>query len=66
MEAVGAASNRTKVKRREACVPWGEPANGGKPRYPSDGRAYGRRFGAKFCVLTQGDLPVSDVSNHDR
>ena len=64
MEAVGSASNRD---RREAREPWGEPARGGKPRYPLVGRAYGRRSGAKLRVFfTQGDLSASAVGDRVR
>ena len=66
LEALGAASNRAKAKRRKACAPRGEPASGGKPRYPSGGRVCWRRFGVKFCVLTRRDLPASAVGNHER
>jgi len=59
MEALGAASNRTKVKRRKACDPWGEAADSVEPRYLSGGRVYWRRFGAKLRGLTRGDLPAS-------
>jgi hypothetical protein len=66
MEAVGPASNRAKANRREAREPWGEPARGGEPRYPLVGPAYGRRFGAKLRVLTQGDLSASDAGSRER
>ena len=66
VEALGAASNRMKMKRCKACVPWGESADSVKPRYPLDGRVYWRRFGVKLRGLTRGDLSASVVRKHQR
>ncbi len=59
MEAVGAAPNRAKAKCRKALRPVGEPACGGEARYPSGVARSGNGVGAKFRVLTRGDLSAS-------
>lgn len=59
MEVVGEMPNRTKVKRRKACDPWVSQPPVAKPDIRMAGRAYWRRVGRKFRVLTRGELSVS-------
>lgn len=66
VEALGAASNRAKAKRRKAHVAWGEAADGVEPRYPSGARVYWRRFGVKLHGFTRGDLSASAARKRER
>ena len=66
VEALGAASNRTKVKRRKACASRGEAADSVEPQFPSGEPVYWRRFGVKLRGLTRGDLSASVVREHER
>ena len=66
VEALGAASNRTKVKRRKARVSRGEAADSVEPQFPSGELVYWRRFGVKLRGLTRGDLSASVVREHER